>query len=1547
MSDQPIQLSMQASLEGMSGVLSSLNELKSKIGDLAEMDVTGKLKTQVSSIQTSMASLVTESANMSAAMAKALADGVKTSSEQAYQTVREYRQKIQTEYEKLTATRTLSVEMIASYKEQGASLYPSDSSRLREAEDLRRVMKEAQDLQVSDAAKNEAEITKIREAGLLDRMKRGNALDAETMAEQVKNLAELDRLHGAYMLDRFKRGNDLDAATFAEQVRLGAERDKLEGMYLLDRFKRGNELDEALAAEQRSRDAATEKLREASLLDRFKRGNELDEAMATEQRARDATTQKMREASLLDLFKRGNELDAARFAEQQRLQEKQLASSAYAQMRVAMAKPEGTYSTVSSMATNFVRNSDLDMTMPSKALFEEAEAAKAAALAHDKLQEKIKAGVGPTAALTAEKAKLTSEMKDMHSAARGLASGFGAMWMTWGSILPLMAGAGVSAAMVQMAKAGMDVQQNLTAMRVLGGESATAIGALNTQMLELAKTGPYGPMEISAAMKTLVLAGLDAKEVSVSLKDVMNFSVAGDTNIQQAADTLTTVAKAFKVGADGYGYVGDVISKAAAESKSSVEDMSNSFKTASAINQQYGVTLEDTAVGLALMANAGIRGTAAGTSLRNMVADLSGRTKKASDALKELWVEGIDQATGKVKNLDVVMQSLMTNLHDKTSASGALKFMQTIFDERGAKEAYAMFDALQKRVKETGEEIPTIFAELKDKVMNSAGFAAIAAAEMSLTPLNEVKSVAATLQTTLVETFDSMQPYLMETAVHLKEIFSSDGFKSAVRDLVELVGTLVTFALDHAKAISLLVLGYMEFRAVVTIMAELKAAQMALAAANAAMAVTAEAAGVAVTELGLASKLAVMGNPLLLALTALVTGAALAWGAYEIMVGKADKTHKDAAANQNELIGNLMKEADRLHEINEAKAMGISLDELKAQKAGKLADGDSDAAIAAARTRLANAKLVNVSGVADAQSNLDNLLQGEAQRKQALALAKYMVSSEAKIAADRTRKELADNMAANGALFTGSKSGPAGAAGSSHAVNDNGPAQIMKQYDTEMSLIKALEGDKLKLLNAQRSANLLSQEGFYAQEISLAASSEAAELGLIKASETAYNAAYEKKVRAILADPKDKEKASKLQAAANENASANAKFVADEEKLRAAANTRQVLQEIALQGQLRKIKTDARDFDRNEALNDAKKERGFATTDKLRYATADQSTVISAQATEQERLTGEVEKYDAKIQALNDSLRDDIELIMSKGDLTSEDIDNMHKEAEAVQKKTTELAKFRDLLKGTIPGKVDKAGSDAATQLAKDRKAEADWTVGARRALEEYGRSANNVAKSMGDVFTKAFKGMEDALVKFVKTGELDFDSLANSIIDDLVRIAVQQNITGPLAQGLSGFMSGLFSGGGSSNGAAGYSSEAFQFAAGSVTPSANGNVFASPGLSAYSGQIVSSPTMFAFAKGAGLMGEAGPEAIMPLTRGANGKLGVQSSGGGGVVVNIIESSDKAGKVERRSDNGVDMLDVFVEKVKSSIAGDITKGSGAVPNALASTYGINRVAGSY
>lgn len=100
---------------------------------------------------------------------------------------------------------------------------------------------------------------------------------------------------------------------------------------------------------------------------------------------------------------------------------------------------------------------------------------------------------------------------------------------------------------------------------------------------------------------------------------------------------------------------------------------------------------------------------------------------------------------------------------------------------------------------------------------------------------------------------------------------------------------------------------------------------------------------------------------------------------------------------------------------------------------------------------------------------------------------------------------------------------------------------------------------------------------------------------------------------------------------------------------------------------------------------------------------------------------------------------------------------------------------------------------------------QSDWKVGATSGLADYADMTKNVAQQAGSAFANAFQGAEDALANFVTTGKLSFSEMANSIISDLARIAIRQNITGVLASGLSAAIGGMFGGG--SNAAVGSTS--------------------------------------------------------------------------------------------------------------------------------------------
>ena len=151
--------------------------------------------------------------------------------------------------------------------------------------------------------------------------------------------------------------------------------------------------------------------------------------------------------------------------------------------------------------------------------------------------------------------------------------------------------------------------------------------------------------------------------------------------------------------------------------------------------------------------------------------------------------------------------------------------------------------------------------------------------------------------------------------------------------------------------------------------------------------------------------------------------------------------------------------------------------------------------------------------------------------------------------------------------------------------------------------------------------------------------------------------------------------------------------------------------------------------------------------------------------------------------------------------------------------------------------------------------------------LKELIKEATNLNDVLAEYGVQAVDKLANTFADFVATGKASFRDFANSVLQDLARIFARA----AFFQALEAVFPGLGT-------------------TAKVTGSAKGNVIAKNKIVPYAmGGIVNKPTLFPMANGAGLMGEAGPEAIMPLRRGSNGKLGVEASGGamGNITVNV------------------------------------------------------------
>jgi len=230
----------------------------------------------------------------------------------------------------------------------------------------------------------------------------------------------------------------------------------------------------------------------------------------------------------------------------------------------------------------------------------------------------------------------------------------------------------------------------------------------------------------------------------------------------------------------------------------------------------------------------------------------------------------------------------------------------------------------------------------------------------------------------------------------------------------------------------------------------------------------------------------------------------------------------------------------------------------------------------------------------------------------------------------------------------------------------------------------------------------------------------------------------------------------------------------------------------------------------------------------------------------------------------------------------------------------------RDRDKGEANGGISQAQYDAQLAIVSDHYAkriaqeqdfnakssalQGDWTVGAKKALADYSESAADVAGQSQRAFSGLYSGLEDAAVAWATGSKVSIKDVGRTFAAELIRMEIRAKASslykaaaggGGWASLLGGFTGGLSGGTAASIANVAGGSDSLGTMLG-LMGFAKGAVFNSPSLSAYSNGVYDRPTPFMFAKGAGIFGEAGPEAILPLRRGSDGNLGVLANAGGG-----------------------------------------------------------------
>ncbi len=395
--------------------------------------------------------------------------------------------------------------------------------------------------------------------------------------------------------------------------------------------------------------------------------------------------------------------------------------------------------------------------------------------------------------------------------------------------------------------------------------------------------------------------------------------------------------------------------------------------------------------------------------------------------------------------------------------------------------------------------------------------------------------------------------------------------------------------------------------------------------------------------------------------------------------------------------------------------------------------------------------------------------------------------------------------------------------------------------------------------------------------------------------------------------------------------------------------------------------TDAarKQFDTNEKLIDGTNK--LTATERARKDVLDRElAVMKKQSTALDlsmkltQLSGNTE------QALLDIQKQDLQLQLEKGILTVDAYNEQLYSLEQVERaKQRDLKlsalqsqysldmlgyakEFREATAADLPAII--ARYEATTSLYRAEVDGIKQVFDANESLKAQQKSLSERQTSYADTFKQAFKGMEDAIVEFTKTGKLNFKSMIDNFLEGLLRFELQQQqmsiyksmggvstMAGTLMR-MIGMPAPQYTPGSKS-----FVGPMPEGSSAPLTFSAKGSAydygvqaFAKGGM--FTNSIVDSPTLFKFAKGTGLMGEAGPEAIMPLTRDNSGNLGVRAQGGGSNVEVVVNnySTAKAETRETTDSRGNRRIEVVVGDM---VAQEVTRTGSAAQTAFSSTYG--------
>ena len=203
-------------------------------------------------------------------------------------------------------------------------------------------------------------------------------------------------------------------------------------------------------------------------------------------------------------------------------------------------------------------------------------------------------------------------------------------------------------------KTAADFEAAMSKVAAVSGASASEMEALTAKAREMGSKTKFSASEAAEAMNYMAMAGWKTEDMLSGIEGVMNLAAASGEDLATTADIVTDALTAFGLTAQDSGHFADVLAVASSNANTNVSMMGETFKYCAPIAGSLGFSVEDTAEAIGLMANAGIKSTQAGTSLRTIMTNLSGEVKICGDSIGEVTI-ATSNADGSMRDLSDIL----------------------------------------------------------------------------------------------------------------------------------------------------------------------------------------------------------------------------------------------------------------------------------------------------------------------------------------------------------------------------------------------------------------------------------------------------------------------------------------------------------------------------------------------------------------------------------------------------------------------------------------------------------------------------------------------------------------------------------------------------------------------------------------------------------------------------------------------------------------------------------------------------------------------------